>query len=314
MPKHSRGLRIAVVIATTASVAALTACSSSGGSSNGSTTSGDGSTSSSAPAGDAGSLKSELPSDLANKGSIDIAAVSDYPPLSYSQAGSTTIVGFDIDLLNAAAQLLGVTFNFKDTSYDSLIPSLQANREVIAEGGSEDTTENEKVVNLIDYLAVGAQIAVPAGNPDKINDKSGLCGHTVAVLAGSPDYIGELQNFSKDCTSAGKPAVKISTFKTADQSLLALTAGRADAEFDASVLQAYRVKQGIKIQSVGPVYIPANVGIEVLKSQTQLANALKDVIQKLMDNGTYNTLLKKWGLQAGAVKQAAVNKPITVGS
>lgn len=311
MRKLRRGTRVIALVAVAASATALSACSSSSNKSGGS----GGSSVAAAPAssatsgGSGASLNSELPSNLQHAGTIDVAAVSDYPPLSYSKAGSTTIEGFDIDLLNAAAQLLGVKFNYKDTSYDSLIPSLQAGRETIAEGGAEDTTENEKVTTMVDYMSVGAQIAVPSGNPKGIHDKSGLCGKTVAVLAGSPDYLKALNGFSNDCKSAGKPALNISTFKTADQALLALNAGRADAEFDASVLQAYRVKQGVKIESVGPIYIPANIGIQVPAGQTQLANALKDAIQQLMDNGTYKSLLSKWSLGAGALKKALINSP-----
>jgi polar amino acid transport system substrate-binding protein len=303
MRKLHRGTHVIALAAVVASAAALSACSSS--SSGGSTTAAAATTSTTG----AGTLNAQLPTSLQKAGTIDIAAVSDYPPLSYSSAGSTTIEGFDIDLLNAAGNLLGVKFNFKDTSYDSLIPSLQAGREMIAEGGAEDTSTNEKVTTMVDYLSVGAQIAVPAGNPKGVQDATGLCGLTVAVLAGSPDYLKELNSFSSACTTAGKSALKISTFKTADQAVLALQAGRADAEFDASVLQAYRVKQGVKIQSVGPVYIPANIGIMVPVGNTQLATALKAGIQQLMTNGTYQTLLTKWGLSAGALKQALVNSP-----
>jgi polar amino acid transport system substrate-binding protein len=311
MRKLHRGTRVIALVAVAASATALSACSSSGGSTGSGGSSVTGSSAAGSPAassGGSGGLNSQLPSNL-QKGTIDVAAVSDYPPLSYSKAGSTTIEGFDIDLLNSAAQLLGVKFNFKDTSYDSLIPSLQAGREAIAEGGAEDTTENEKVTTMIDYLSVGAQIAVPAGNPKGIHDKTGLCGKTVAVLAGSPDYLKALNGFSNDCKASGKPALNIATFKTADQALLALNAGRADAEFDASVLQAYRVKQGVKIESVGPVYIPANIGITVPAGQMQLAKAIKAAIQQLMDNGTYKSLLAKWNLDAGAIKSALINSP-----
>jgi polar amino acid transport system substrate-binding protein len=257
---------------------------------------------------DAGSLHAKLPANLRSQKSIDVAAVSDYPPMSYADTDGSTIVGFNVDLLNAAAAVLGTKFNFKDTSFDSLIPSLKAGRVALAEGGTTDTLVNEKATTLIDYLNSGAQVIVPSGNPKKLGDFNTLCGHTVATLAGSPTYAAALQTGSTDCTKAGKPAIDIKTFKTEDAAVLALNAGRVDAAFDSSISNAYRLKKGQKIQVASQTYVKTPIGFQVLPANKELATALKEALQKLIDNGTYKTLLAKWNLAANALTAMEINK------
>lgn len=311
MPRHARGVRVVVTLTAALGMAALAACSSSGGAGNSSSVppaaaaaSVPGSTSGSGSSSD---LNSELPSDLRSKGSIDVAAVSDYPPISFSDSGSTSIKGVAVDVLNAAAKVLGTKFNLLNTSFDSLVPALKSGRAEIGSGGATDTTTNEQAALMVDYMKAGAQLIVPKGSTKGITDLSNACGDTVAVLAGSATYSGIIEKASSQCTSSGKSKINISTFQTADEALLALKAGRADAEFDSNVLQAYRIQQGADVQVVGKTYDEIPIAFQVLPQNKQLANALKDAIQKLIDDGTYKKILADWKMDSGALDKAGVN-------
>jgi polar amino acid transport system substrate-binding protein len=300
MLNHTRGIRVTALIAAAASITALSACSSSGGSSDGDKSGGAGS---SAPA--AGSSAGGA-SAYQGK-TIAVAAVSDYPPISFADAGSTNIKGVAVDILQAAADEMGAKFDLQNTSFDSLIPSLQAGRQLIASGGTTDTPTNEKATVMVDYMQAGVQLIVPSGNPKHIPDLAGACGFTVAVLAGSPTYQGLINDASSACTKAGKKKINMSTFKTADEALLALKAGRTDAELDSSILQSYRLQQGVQVQVVGDNLAPHPIAFQVLPKNRALGEALKDAIQKLMDNGKYKTILAKWKLDAGALDAAGIN-------
>jgi polar amino acid transport system substrate-binding protein len=301
MANHTRGIRVAALIAAAASVTALSACSSSGGSSGGDKSGDTGSSSAAAGSAAAGGSS-------AYKGkTIAVAAVSDYPPISFADAGSTKIKGVAVDILEAAANEMGAKFDLQNTSFDSLIPSLQAGRQLIASGGTTDTPTNEKATVMVDYMQAGVQLIVPSGNPKNIPDLAGACGFTVAVLAGSPTYQGLINDASSACTKAGKKKINMSTFKSADEALLALKAGRADAELDSSILQSYRLQQGVKIQVAGANLAPHPIAFQVLPSNKALGDALKDAIQKLIDNGKYKAILAKWKMDAGALDAAGIN-------
>jgi polar amino acid transport system substrate-binding protein len=254
--------------------------------------------------GASGQLHDELPSDLRNASSIVVGSVSDYPPLGYMDNGH--LAGLNIDLLNKVAEVLGTKFEMQNTSFDSLVPSLKSGRISIASGGTSDTSENEAASILVDYMYASAQLAVPADNKN-IQSLADACGKTVATLAGSSTYMGSVQSASKDCTDAGKSPIKMTTFSSVDTALLAVSSGRADAIFNSSFILAYDIQQGIKIKIVGPLLNSVPIGFQVSKSDTALATALKDALQKLVDNGEYAKLLAKYGLEKSAIKTAAIN-------
>lgn len=285
----------------------VSACSSSGSSAGGADAQSSVSSAVGASGGATGSLHSLIPASLRTTSSIAVAAVSDYPPLSSANNGNNKdIVGFNIDLLNAAANLLGVKFAYTDTSYDSLIPSLKSGRALIAEGGATDDAAAVKATNMVDYLKVGAQVTIPTSTSG-INGFSDLCGKKIASLAGTPEYVNDLQSVSKK-NCAGKSPIGISLFPTEDQAMLAVKSGRADAAYFSEVGNIFRIQQGLKFKAIGDVLEDAPISFQVGKDQLPLAKALKGAIDELIKNGRYASLVKKYGFpQSSLLTESAIN-------
>ncbi len=62
------------------------------------------------------------------------------------------IAGWEIDILRAAAQSLGLELEIRPTTFDSLIPGLQSKRFDAAVGQMGVTDVREKVVDMIGTL------------------------------------------------------------------------------------------------------------------------------------------------------------------
>jgi polar amino acid transport system substrate-binding protein len=45
----------------------------------------------------------------------------------------------------------------------------------------------------------------------------------------------------------------------------------------------------------------------IKKDQTEFAQAVADAVKALIDDGTYKTVLEKWGVEAGAIDNPAAN-------
>jgi polar amino acid transport system substrate-binding protein len=71
---------------------------------------------------------------------------------------------------------------------------------------------------------------------------------------------------------------------------------------------AYAVKQtNGQLELLGDIYDAAPYGYVVKKDQTDFAEALASAVGALVSDGTYKTILDKWGVQAGAITSPAVN-------
>lgn len=229
-----------------------------------------------------------------------------YAPFEFLSDAKTP-EGFDIDLINAVGEKLGVKIKLINTSFDSIIPGLLANKYDAIISALTDNEERRKQVDFVDYITVGTGLLVPAGNPQGITGIEDLCGRKVAIAKGSTQ-VGDADKESKKCTDAGKPGIDQLIFPAQPEVMLALTNGRADAALTDLATGAYNIKQtNQKLEFVGEPYSAVVDGIAVPKGSTQLAQALQAAVQELMDGGEYDQMLEKWGLTSGSMETATIN-------
>ncbi|NNC11462.1 ABC transporter substrate-binding protein [Planctomonas sp. JC2975] len=293
-------IRYALPVVAVAAALLLTGCvDNSGGSGSGSTTG------ASNPYGvkkdDA--LAKTLPSDIEKAGQITVGVDATYAPNEYKDSNGNPI-GWDIDLANAIGAKLGVKMNYTIAKFDNIIPSITGARYNIGVSSFTDTTEREKQVDFVNYYNAGVLWASQKG---KTVDPDNACGLKVAVEAGTYEDTDEVPAKSKACTDAGKPAIQVLKYDGQDQATNALVLGQVDAMSADSPITDYAVaKQGDKIQKAGETFDVAPYGIAVDKG-SKLTDVIKNALQSLIDDGSYGKILKKWGVDDGAVTAAAVN-------
>ena len=102
----------------------------------------------------------DLPDRIKKAGKIVIATQPNYPPIAYKDPATNELTGFDIDLGEAIAKELGVKIEWQETAFAQMISSLQTGRVDIALAGMSDLPARREVVDFVDYMKTGAQIAV----------------------------------------------------------------------------------------------------------------------------------------------------------
>ena len=248
----------------------------------------------------------KLPSGIKSAGVVKVATDASYAPNEFFASDNKTIQGMDVDLGKAIGDVLGVKFEYTNVSFDSIIPAL-GNRFDIGMSSFTDNKDREKVVDMVDYFSAGTSFMAPSNsslNPSSVAD---LCGKTVAVEKGTTQL---------DDLTAQKKKCKLNILAFPDQNAanLALSSGRADAGMSDSPVAAYIAKQSNgAIKVVGSAYGTAPYGIAVPKDSAHagLADAISMALQDLSDNGTYQKILEKWGIQAGAVTSFGLNGAVS---
>ena len=234
-------LRPLALTAALAAVALASACAApdEGGAS--------GTTSGSAPAASVGALAKDdaiaamLPDSIKSSGTVRVASGVSFPPMEYFDTDNKTVLGFDADLGAALGQVLGTKFEFQNTNFDGIIGGLDAGRYDLSLTSMIDKLARQATVDFIDYLNSGVTFMVAKGNPKALKDKLDLCGKTAAVEKSSTGDLS-VDDISKECTAAGKPAVKKQPFPDQASAVQALQSGRADAVVALDLTLAYNVK------------------------------------------------------------------------
>jgi polar amino acid transport system substrate-binding protein len=287
-------------------VAALAACgSSSSSSTTTSTTAATSTTSSTSTAGANAAVVKLVPSAIKSKGAITVAADASYAPNEFIGSDGHTVVGMDADLSKALAAVMGLKANVVNATFDTIIPGLASGKYDMGASSFTDTKAREKVVNFVDYFDAGTSFFTKASGGAAVTGLADLCGKTVSVESGTTEE-SDAQGQSKKCTSAGKPKVTVLVFPTQTAANLALSSGRAQVSMADSPVAAYQVKQSNGVfKLVGQTYGTAPYGLAVPKS-SGLAVPVLAALKVLMQNGTYMSILTKWGIASGAISPSQV--------
>jgi polar amino acid transport system substrate-binding protein len=284
------------------------------GSSNNNTTSAPASTGgASTSAGSSGvdqKVASEVPASVKSKGTLTVAADATYAPNEFIGSNGHTVEGMDADLAQALAGVMGLKAKVVNATFDSIIPGLAAHKYDLGMSSFTDTKEREKTVDFVTYFSAGTSFYEKASGGPPITDLSSLCGTTVAVEKGTTQQADSTAQ-SKKCTSAGKKPVKVLTFTDQNGANLAITSGRAQVGMADSPVADYQVKKsGGQFKLVGKPYGTAPYGIAMPKD-LKLTQPVLDALKVLMSNGKYMAILKKWGIESGAISNPQINGAIS---
>ncbi len=241
-------------------------------------------------------------------GKLVVGSDGAYAPVEFFDENNV-LVGLDVDIAAALAEVLGVESSFEIAGFDSLLPSLDAERYDVVMSAMSVNPERVQVVDFIEYFNAGVGVIVASGNPKNIKTVDDLCGSNVAVqkgtvqvdlLQGTVDAPGGLD---KACKDAGKDGITVLEFDTDPEAVQALVAGQADAEMADFPVAAYSAQQNEgKIELVDTQVEPGPYGIAVRKSSTALRDALQKAFDAIVADGTYAEIVVKWDLTAGALE------------
>jgi polar amino acid transport system substrate-binding protein len=253
-------------------------------------------------------LRALLPGELrAESTRITVGTESGYPPFEYTNEAGR-IVGFEIDLFDAASDRLGLKYTFSDMPWDSLIEEMYASNVEVVAAAMSDTAERQIDSDFVDYYNDSDAIMVPAGNPEGIKTLKDLCGRPVAVLVETTQADALAALNSAECQA--KP-VNVLEFGSDAEALAQVEAGKADAELTQWSTGRYNAKQvgsGDVFEVANTEIInPTPLGFRFPKGDVEMVRAYQASLQSLIDDGTYAEILKKHDLSTGALKTATVN-------
>ncbi|HEX8133080.1 MAG TPA: ABC transporter substrate-binding protein, partial [Actinomycetes bacterium] len=282
-------------------VLVLAACGGNGAESGGTTTT------QAAPAVDQ-ALAAKVPAEIKSDGKILMGIDSTYPPNEFLDTDGKTVIGWDVDLFNAVAAKLGLKTEWQSAVFGTIIPGLQSGKYEAGVSSFTINDERKKQVNMVSYFNAGTQWGTKKGNPSGIQPDN-ACGKKVAVQTNTVQDTDDVSTKRQQaCKSAGKPAITIDRYQAQDQATAAVVSGKDDAMLADSPVVAYAVKQTKgQLELLGDIYDAAPYGVVVKKEQTDFAEAVAEAVKSLISDGTYKSILTKWGVDAGAIDNPAVN-------
>jgi polar amino acid transport system substrate-binding protein len=276
------------------------------GSSSSTTTSSSTPTTTASATGTDAAIAAKVPASVKSKGTLVVGTEAQYAPNEFLASDGHTIIGMDPDLVTALAETMGLKAKFNDAQFEAIIPGIQAGRYDLGASSFTDTKEREKKVDFVTYYNAGISFYAKTGTNPGVESLKDICGKTVGVEKGTVEQ-EESEAQSKACTKEGKKAVTVLSFPGQNQVNLAIASGRAAVGLADSPVVAYQIKQNKgQFTLIGKTYAFAPYGLAVPKN-SGLAQPMLEALKKLMASGEYKEILKKWGIQEGAISNPQIN-------
>ena len=235
---------------------------------------------------------------------LQVATDATYAP-DESMNGST-MVGFDVDLMNAIATTLGIKISEHNVTFDNIIVGMTSGKYQIGNSSFTDTKAREKQVNFVDYFQAGEGVYAKSTSKVVFKGLKSFCGMKVAVETGTVEQT-DAQTTAKTCPKTKK--LSVLSFSTQTEANVAVSSGQATVGFLDSQIAGYVVSQSKgAFKLVGSAVNVAPYGIATPKTAAgkQLATAMQAALKTLIASGTYSAILAKWGVSAGALPAAKI--------
>jgi polar amino acid transport system substrate-binding protein len=219
---------------------------------------------------------------LIQEGQLLVGTDTPFPPFEIGQPPNIT--GYDIEVVNAVAENLGLEVTYQDTSFDTIFRDLSQGKFDMVVAATTITPEREQKVDFSDpyYAADQALVVTPGSDIATVED---LAGQTVGAQDGTT---GEA--YANDETDASD----VRGFPEGPDAIQALKAGQVDATIiDQPVAQDALDKEGgIEI----PTVIPTGelYGLPFATDSDALRERVNEALKELKDDGTFDELYQKY--------------------
>jgi len=234
---------------------------------------------------------------------VKVAAFNDWPPDEFMENGE--LKGWSVDMAKAMSEKLGVKFEFTGTSFDAIIPGLVSGRFDAGFSSFGVTPERLEALDFVPQRMEGTAYAFPTNKTYDVNLEKDLCGHSVAVMTGAWDYQYLSKVSQETCVGKGLPAINLQQFTTQNAAELAVSSGRVEMVAAGSAKLLYLAKQTGRFSVSKLTSNPVHNGIGVRKGDP-LGPVLRDALQAMIKDGSYETMMAKWGVNGSGMLTKAV--------
>jgi polar amino acid transport system substrate-binding protein len=218
---------------------------------------------------------------LIKPGTLTIGSDIPFPP--FEQGDPPDYKGFDIDLINAIADKMGLSTSIKDLPFNVLLQGGGGQYDV-AIAATTITPERAKKVDFSDpYFNASQGLLVQSGSD--IQSVDDLSGKIVGAQSGTTG-----QTYAQDNTDAAE----VRPFPQIDNAYNALKVGQVDAVLNdlPSVQDAAKTLGGLEVVQDFPT--DEQYGIYMPKGAADMQTAINEALQSAKDDGTLTDLYQQW--------------------
>ena len=220
----------------------------------------------------------------AQKGKLIMATNASFPPYEFIADDGSTVTGIDAEIAQLIADELGLELVIEDMEFASILSAVQTGKADIGLAGMTVTEDRLKNVNFTSTYAQGVQVVIVPEN-SSIKSIDDLAGKKIGVQESTTGHIYCEDDFGAD---------NVIAFSNGATAVQALLKGSVDCVvIDNNPAKEYvKANKGLVILSTP--YTEEDYAGAISKDNTELLNAINEILDKKIADGTVQAILDKY--------------------
>jgi polar amino acid transport system substrate-binding protein len=219
------------------------------------------------------------------EGQLLVGTDAPFPPFEIGQPGSPDFGGYDIDVMNAIAEELGLEVTYQNTGFAAIFRDTANGLFDTAAAASTILPERERVVDFTNpyYEAQQALLVAEGSDIASVNDIT-----SDTILGAQDGTTGE--TYANDETDAGE----VRGYPQGPDAVSGLITGQVDAVIidEPVAVDAVDKQGGVEIAEV--ISTDELYGFAVAPQNDSLREAMNDAIDTLREDGTITDLYEEY--------------------
>ena len=228
-----------------------------------------------------GGAKGATLKDVQKAGKLVIATSPDFPP--FESLEGNEVVGIEVDIMELICDKLGVTAEFVQMDFDSVLIGIQAAKYDCAMSGITVTPARQKNMLFTDPYYNAAQVIV-VQEGSAIQGKADLSGKLVSVQTGTTAESG--------CQDEG---IEAKAFTANADAKAALTTGKVDAWVVDNLTAIQMVEAGDGLVILEEKMTEEPYAFAFAMGSEDLVAAINNALVELMADGTVESIFDNYG-------------------
>ncbi|MFZ5822458.1 MAG: substrate-binding periplasmic protein [Chloroflexota bacterium] len=225
--------------------------------------------------------------DLGGK-TVVVAVENAYPPFNMIDEATGEPVGWDYDTVAEICKRLNCVPEFKEAAWDGIFPAMQAGEYDWLADGVTYTAERDEIVDYsMPYVTVSQVLLVRADETATLEDFKTNPDLLVGTQIGTTNEIVAKETF---------PDKEIQSFEDFPAAVLAVLSNDTDCVVIDIISAVGFMKENEGKLKVGGQIMSDEQLAFVFPPGSELVAAVNAAMQSMIDDGTLETLNKKWGL------------------
>ena len=219
---------------------------------------------------------------LIQEGTLSVGTDTPYPPFEIGQPPN--ISGYDIDVMNAIAEQLGVEAEYTDTGFATIFRDVANGQFDTAAAASTITPGRENTVDFTDpyYEAQQALLVTDDSDITSVDDLAG------AIVGAQDGTTGE--TYANDETDASE----VRGFPEGPNAINALVTGQVDAVIIDQPVAADAVEKQGGMEIIEEIPTNELYGFAVAPDNDALREAMNEALATLKEDGTMDSLYEEY--------------------